>query len=400
MRKLNPEEPVEKQLNEFGGQDLEYLVSAILHSIGYVCLRNLLYEVSGRTWTEIDIVAYRYFPYYEYSIAIECKGGKPNDILEFAGITKLIKPKDSFFISGDINKDEQEELRSICDKLSIIWVAKPQLLNFFTPFLGPIPQKKEKLHLFNRLMETFEIEDILLSTSTSNQENKDYKRFLFWDIWKISDPLEQMTRLYDFYKDRKELPLKQISNDPNKFITELYQGENPIVQCSLFLQYVNRLLSLMSVIRLATHLPFSHRVDDFIKEVAWHVRSVVVKIQQNPVGLSNFVQFFVHWTKIWGGFISKECEKDEYEKIAEELNIREEDIKLYIEILKDYFSSNEDNLIQEFDRFFMLKLLPVFYRANGVKHRLEIWKDIKKIPLNNPKYLSEYDAVKIFTQRN
>jgi len=375
---LDASRPIREQLERLSSADLEHAVSAILHLLGYVVLRNLHYGISGQPITEIDCLAMKILPYEEFLMAIECKGGgTPTDLLKFAGACKLIRPsiKKAFFVAQPLSDPDRSEFDELCSSLDISLIPKGRLLQFFAPILGPIPEKEEKISLMNELITVYKVEDALLRQASEHDDLRRCRKFFLWDVWRIDDPKERAETLYNEFLATRDLSCEIAEERGLNFGEELRTGSDEMVQCALLLQFFGRFNVVINVPRLAVIAATEYDVQPFLGEVPYVLRSAVVKLQENPDRLEKLGIFFQHWIKIWGGFLWLRERGREVKAIAHELSIREEDVDFFVDLLKELFYSicQDDSFITTRRGVLFFKLLPKIYEATGIKHRDDVF---------------------------
>lgn len=375
---LDPEQPVRRQLEQLSGRQLERAVAAIVHFLGYIPLRNVHYVIEGQEITEFDVLALRFMFNEEFMIAIECRGGSPGrDFLRFASAFRLIRPRASraYFVTHPHQTIDEEQYRELCEKVQVVWLPKRRLLQLFAPIIGRIPDKARKVDMINKLMLGFMLEDHLLDLTSQADVLRDFRRFLLYDVWRTAPATEQASRLYQEFLDKRTIAAEIAEDQGVNFRDEMATGHNELVQTALLLQYLGRLFTVIGVLRLAKEAAIDHDVDSFLEEVPSVLRETVRKLQENPLRLERFATFFYHWTKIWGGMFWLEREEEEAILISEELHTKRDDIPFFVDLLQSLFqpAGRERGFVLRRSGVRFFKLLPRFYQATGVAHRLELY---------------------------
>lgn len=374
---LDPEQPVRRQLEQLSGRQLERAVAAIVHFLGYIPLRNVHYVIEGQEITEFDVLALRFMFNEEFMVAIECTGRPGSEFLKFASAFRLIRPRASraYFVTHPHQTIDEDQYRQLCEKVEVVWLPKRRLLQLFAPITGAIPDKARKVGMVNKLMLGFMLEDRLLDLTSQADELRDFRRFLLYDVWRTAPATEQASRLYQEFLDKRTIAADIAKAQRLDFYQEMRTGHNELVQTALLLQYLGRLFTVIGVLRLAEEAAMDHDVDSFLQAVPGVLRETVRKLQENALRLERFATFFYHWTKIWGGMFWLDREEDEARLISEELHTKRDDISFFVELLQNLFqpAGREEGFVLERKGVRFFKLLPRFYQATGVVHRLELY---------------------------
>lgn len=399
---LDPERPVRRQLEQLSGRQLERAVAAIVHFLGYIPLRNVHYVIEGQEITEFDVLALRFMFNEEFMIAIECRGGSPGrDFLRFASAFRLIRPRASraYFVTHPHQTIDEEQYRELCEKVEVVWLPKRRLLQLFAPIIGKIPDKARKVDMINKLMLGFMLEDHLLDLTSQADVLRDFRRFLLYDVWRTAPATEQASRLYQEFLEKRTVAGEIAKDQGVNFYQEMKTGRNELVQTALLLQYLGRLFTVIGVLRLAKEAAIDHDVDTFLQAVPGILRKTVQKLQENPLRLEKFATFFYHWTKIWGGMFWQDREEDEARLISEELHTKRDDIPFFVDLLQSLFqpAGREKGFVLKRKGVRFFKLLPRFYQATGVAHRLELYGEdfLQDFPsqFGAPELLNYYQTI-------
>lgn len=373
---LDPNNTAHKQIKDLSRTDLEDVVAATLHAAGYLVFPDIIIQHENEQIGQIDVFATVQTPLKESRIILECKGGKatPKDILQFASLKKYIKPNPDLAMIIAHNNTAQARI-NFAEEVGIELLKKSSIVRFILPALGGSGMRPDRIKYLNRYLASIDVQRYLIQQTTNDSNIREQYISLSRILWGIPDPLEQVEESKKRYSG--EL-VKQIALRLNTSYTEcLAQAENDVVEATIYLEAIHRIINLYSIVRAALHSQRFLDADEFIEKFGRNLRSAMLQITKTPQFIYGFPSFFQHWVFVWGGFICNEHEKYELEQMAAECGIRIEAVESYFKAIKfTYSGSSGSSLFAKWNNIKILKFVPAAFRALGMRHRKAI-NDIK-----------------------
>ena len=396
---LNPEERFAPQIYPLLGKEFENIVAASYYYLGYFINRNLTVKIAKQTAAEIDVLASLITPLNETRIAIECKGQTPsfNDLRKFSTIRTIIGSDNiDLSLAAYGANDIRSEHLAFSSKLSIKLFKKKDVSKIVLPILWADGQLvKERIFWINRYLSVFTAKDYLFNTvyeSIQDQcikkEISKYRRYLFSDLWSISNPVDQINNSFEKAQNEFNNFTEKIANRLGTNANS--QVSNPtdeIVQLAMLLELEHRVLNLVGITRCSILARTQHG-RDIITERTPTIRNILNALCDYNMSIMKFCPFMFRWIYLWGGIIikSNNLEEKEYQLIANESGISVVNAKQFIQVIKEIYSSG-NSLFYESNSKLFFKYIPAVFRTIGKIHRKSIAHEV-------------YDGINLFFEDN
>lgn len=378
---LDPEQPFSTQINNLIAQDFENVVSSAYFYMGYYIRRNISILVEKQQVAEIDVLASLLTPLEEILIAIECKGRTPNfkELRKFSAIKPLMNCKNYNVILKAYGANTlRQEHQTFSKMLGIDLYKKEDLSKLVLPILwGDNELRKNRITWFNRYLIIFYIQDYYLkqvfqtiTDENIKQEISKYKKYLFFELWNIKDPVEQMTNAFEKAKTDFHDFSSKIANLLNlNILAELKNPTNEILQLAILLELYHRLFNVHSISRCSL-LARNEQGRRVLLDTGFpRIRESLNLLCDYNMNISIFSNFLDRWIFLWGGFFLKgDLMKEEYSKLTSETSLSYVTINKFFILLRHIFGGGRDLFYIGAEKIFF-KFIPAAFRALGLIHR-------------------------------
>ncbi|HLP55065.1 MAG TPA: hypothetical protein VK151_08555 [Fluviicola sp.] len=381
---LDPTKSFKEQISNLKGTDFENIVAATFFYAGYHIERNVILTIDKDTIAEIDIVGSLITPLNEIRIAIECKGAKPNfaDMRKFSTVKQLLSGfeflVDMIVFGSDDTREAHDE---IARKLQLKLLKKADLGKLIFAIQGSdVVTNMVRKTWINRYLVMFTIENYYLKTiidgikrTEVKKEFNSYIKYLYADLWSISDPIEQIND--SFIKSQEEFYgfTDTIAGFyKTSALREVKKPENEVVQAAMFLELKHRIVNLYGIIRCSV-IAKNRQGIEVVSERTPAIKQALISLCDYNIAPSKFMSFITRFISLWGGCIIKyengnDVENTDHELkiMADESGISLENAHHFLEIFKRIYTSN---LFNDSDSIFFMKYVPAAFRGMGVVHR-------------------------------
>jgi hypothetical protein len=277
--------------------------------------------------------------------------------------------------------DIREEHLNFSKLLKIKLFKKEDLSKKVLPILWATGQLvQDRIHWINRYLAIFSVHDYLLETTLggiNELENKKeiskYKRFLYSELWSVPNPIDQLNIAFekaqnDFHNFTSRIAQAYNTNTNH----EITDPTNPIVQLAMLLELEHRIFNLIAIARCSI-IARSQHGRGVIIERSPRIRGAINNLCDYNMSISKFCNFIFRWFYLWGGVIMKsnQLEELEYGLLANECGISKENVKQFINVIKEIYSAGS-NLFYEDNTKLFFKYIPAYFRYIGKLHRLSL----------------------------
>lgn len=369
------------QISPLQGRRFENIVASCYYYLGYYVNRNLTVRFSKQTAAEIDVLASLITPLNELRIAIECKGQTPsfNDLRKFSTV-KTIIGNDNIeldLVAYGANDIRAEHLQ-FSKLLDINLLKKDDLSKTVLPILwGNGQLVQQRIGWINRYMAIFTIQDYFLDNVYSNitipdvkKEFGEYIRFLYSDLWSVKDPVMQINLAFDGAQNKFNGFTDKVARRYGSTANNQANYPNiPEVQLAMFLELEHRTFNLVGIARCSI-LARSQNGRNIITERTPAIREALNTLCEYNMSITKFCTFIYRWIYLWGGVTLKQhnFQEVEYSCIANECGISVENVKQFIQVLRDIYSMGNNLFYVDANKEFF-KYVPAPFRALGKIHR-------------------------------
>lgn len=381
---LDPHNQFAPQIAPLSGQDFENIVASCYLYLGYFVTRNLSVLFEKQSAAEIDVLASLITPMNEVRIAIECKGQTPsfNDLRKFATTRAIIEDSYSHLslVAYGASSIRTEHL-GFAKKMNVTLLRKDDLSKNILPILWADGQlRQDRIVILNRYLAIFSIQDFLLKDTFSligdieiKRMIARYKKYLYQELWAISDPVAQIEDAFDkaqgeFNGFTASIAAKLGVNLQN----QLDNPTNPIIQLAMFLELEHRVFNLYGIARCSI-LARTDEGRELIVNRTPSIRDAINDLCDHNASIGKFGLFIFRFIYLWGAQIKKDAgfEEFEYEQMANECGISKENAKSFVRIIYNVYSSG-GNLFHDDAGVFFMKYVPAAFRGLGRIHRESI----------------------------
>jgi hypothetical protein len=377
---LDSSKAFSEQIENLKGTKFEHIVAACYLYLGYHVERNINFGINKQQVGEIDVLGLKITPLNEIQVLAECKGRHPsfNDLRKFGAFKSLIKNDHSLIdliaYGSDSMNNEHEK---IANRLDITLVRKSDISKKVLPILwGTGELISERITEINKYLILFEIEDKHIEVKSSIEDSSlksefnSYHKYLFTDLWSISDPITQLENSFEHAKDDyHNFATKVAENRGVKISDEVRRPTDKVVQLAIYLELKHRILNTVAISR-ATISARTKTGREAITERTPVIQSVLNSLCDYNVSPNKFLVFVYRWIFLWGGAFKKQdgSVKQELEILCEEVGVSKRNGEFFLEILKEIYGSGS-NLVFENSEILFFKFVPATFRALGLKYR-------------------------------
>jgi len=375
---LDPHKRLSPQLLKATGRDLERLVAAIMHSLGYTVFRNFALELEGEDVGEADVFATLETPFRESRLLFECKGGHPSftEIRQFASLAHCVEPRPDEAVIVANYKCPQNR-KHLAEKLGLALLEKNELARFILPLLKGTSSRSERVIALNVVLAAFTVHDFLIKVVPEVDEMKAHYRFLSHVLWWKEEPRKQLKESWEAATGEYSETSKKVAEARGKTARSAIASPNDDhVQAAMLVELLHRIINMYVVVRCATTAQRRWGQEFLLEDTGLNLREAMVLITQNLRAIYGFPSFFQHWLFTWGGFIWNPRKAWEVSRLAEECCTTVGVIESYFDIIRLTYSSKQSgSLIYEDSNLTFFKWVPAAFRALGRRYRVLLDQD-------------------------